>query len=521
MIHLRRHLPLWMLLPLAAFLAAPSFSQSDSAQFRVEKGPPLKKRNHERFIRLVRGGDGYLYAFKSTTGHYWNFAPEGESALQVIRISPELTPVDTLHVRRSNRAPMPRRIYEVIPSSGGIALLTVAQSPLTGEPALTILEPEFGQGPPRMNVRILAEMPGFKIGVDHPGIRHTYSPDSSWIALAWRRRCREEFTDNFLACMILRRDLSVEQEPFLPLKKFEDPITVREMHLLDPKNLLLTVHAISGGDLLHRTETISYGLLHSAVEDGGLSVVRFSRAKEIPVEMKILTSVPGRLVAAGWYIDQQTEQREAGVFIGEITGADTLENLVRVPLPSELRDALIRRERNGGAVAIRSSYHSELLHSAMGYAYVMHLRGRPDHGVTVQAPTGKTNNALHAWFFSPSFQLESKSVTGFLSGGQEEMMETYSWRALQGGEDWYGLATDFGKAKNQRPPLGAASYAWRLRGDGAFEPLMAEPSRREFMVLAPREMAREDMAGAVATRWVGLAVGERVWRVVRIVCNSR
>ncbi|HEX2898352.1 MAG TPA: hypothetical protein VHS96_01410, partial [Bacteroidia bacterium] len=394
------------------------------ADFSLDKGPLLRKKLADRFLRIIQGGDGYFYIFKGTSGHYWNFGSEGERSLQIIRFSPELQPIDTLRIRRWGSEGQIRNVYEVIPSPDGIAILNIARSPHTGMAALMLSEPVFGAGETTFKTRILDDLPGFSLGLDQPGLRYEFSPDSNFVLLAWRRISREELTDNSLACMILDRNLQVVQEPFMPFRRFDQSVSLREMYILDPQHLLFTAQTYSGGSAFQGPATVAFGLLHYAVGDATTRVISFSNSKQVPVEMKILTNVPGKLIVSGWYLDQENERREAGVFIGEITRADTLENLHLYPLKEEMRDALIRREKKSGAVAIRSSYQSEFLAAPGGFTFVLHLRGFPDKGIELHSPGSKPNNSLHVWQYGLDFQLLSNTVTGFLNLGRAEMMET-------------------------------------------------------------------------------------------------
>ncbi|MBL0015315.1 MAG: hypothetical protein IPP17_02475 [Bacteroidetes bacterium] len=336
------------------------------------------------------------------------------------------------------------------------------------------------------------------MGLDQPGFRYEFSPDSNFVLLAWRRISREELTDNSLACMILDRNLNVVHEAFSPFRRFDQSVSLRKMYILDSEHLLFTAQTQSGGSAFQGPATISFGLLHYNVGESTTRVIGFTKSRQVPVELKILTNVPGKLIAAGWYLDQENERREAGVFIGEITRADTLENLHLYTLSEAMRDALIRREKKSGAVAIRSSYQSELLADPAGFTFVLHLRGLPDKGIELHSPGSKTNNSLHVWRFDADYQLISNTTTGFLNLGREEMMETFSWQPILVNDKWYALASDYSQANNEAKPFGAATYAWDL-SDYSFDLLLQE-SRKEFTVLAPRELIQTGK-----NEWVGIA----------------
>ncbi len=502
-----RHISAWMVL--LAVLLLPGRLAAD---FSLENGPLLRKKLAERFLRIVQGGDGYLYVFKSASGHYWNFGAEGERSLQIIRFAPDLNPVDTLKIKRFGREGQIRNVYEVIPSPNGIAILNVARSPHTGMAALMLSEPVFDGGNPTIKTRILDDLPGFSLGLDQPGFRYEFSPDSNFVLLAWRRISREELTDNSLACMILDRNLNVVHEAFSPFRRFDQSVSLRKMYILDSEHLLFTAQTQSGGSAFQGPATISFGLLHYNVGESTTRVIGFTKSRQVPVELKILTNVPGKLIAAGWYLDQENERREAGVFIGEITRADTLENLHLYTLSEAMRDALIRREKKSGAVAIRSSFQSELLADPAGFTFVLHLRGLPDKGIELHSPGSKTNNSLHVWRFDADYQLISNTTTGFLNLGREEMMETFSWQPILVNEKWYALASDYSQANNEAKPFGAATYAWDL-SDYSFDLLLQE-SRKEFTVLAPRELIQTG-----ENEWVGIAVAGKRWRLMRVVTN--
>lgn len=504
MFALRRHIPVLILV----LLLSASIPKAQGG-FALEYGPVLKKRLHERFLRILRGGDGYFYVLKGNSGSYWNFAAEGEHGVQIIRLDPQLRPVDTLRIRRWSPSTAPHNVYEVLPTPTGIGLLNVARSPLTGMAGLMLSEPHFDGSSHTFTTRQLDDLPGFTMGLDLPAFRHVFSPDSSHILLAWRRLGHEQQDDNSIACLVLDRNLQVVRGPFLPFKKFEQPISLREMCILSPEDLLFTVQAFSAGNAFQGPGTVSFGLIHYAVDEDDIRIVSFDKSRHVPVELRILPTDQGRIIVGGWYLDQQSDRRGAGVFIGEVTEEDSLESLARYPLDDTLREMLIRREKRSGAVSIRSSYMSTLLPTDSGYAFVLHLRGPADKGVDLRSPGSKTNNALHTWVFDDDFDLRSHSVTGFYSAGREEMMETFSWRPLQVGGQWFAFAADYSKVRNEAKPTGAVNYAWQLPGF-TFD-LVHEAAGKDYTLIAPREMVQVG-----AGEWVGIALSGKRWRLVRV-----
>lgn len=92
------------------------------------------------------------------------------------------------------------------------------------------------------------------------------------------------------------------------------------------------------------------------------------------------------------------------------------------------------------------------------------------------------------------------------------MMETFSWQPILVNEKWYALASDYSQANNEAKPFGAATYAWDL-SDYSFDLLLQE-SRKEFTVLAPRELIQTGK-----NEWVGIAVAGKRWRLMRVRGN--
>lgn len=478
----------------------------------VQEGPLQKKAPHERFLRLIQGGDGNFYAFKSSSSHYWAFGGEGERSLQIMRLNTALAPDDTVKIKRFAHAGQMRNVYEVLKAPDGIALLCIENDKATGMPQLGLRRPDFSHQPTEFSWSKLADMPGLALGIDKPMLRVSYSPDSNFVLVAWRRLADEEGSDRSLSCMILDRELKVLKEPFSPFKKFEEDVLLREMMILDDGHLLFTAQTIHYGNALTGPGTIGYGILHYAVDLDVLRVIRFTSAKEVPVETRLGIGAEGEILAAGWYLDQTQERREAGVFIGRITGADSLEDLVLEPMEEVMRNALIRRETRNGAVGIRTGFHSTLLCSDDGYAFVLHLRGDLDPGIVPASPNRKANNTLHIWRFSTDYQLRDHTYSGFYNAAREEFSETFSWRPLQIGSEWHALATDFGKVRHDNSPREAKSYLWQIPGDN-FQAIDI-PEQKQYCVLAPREMVKVG-----DKNWVALAVSSKRWRLVRLMAN--
>jgi hypothetical protein len=327
--------------------------------------------------------------------------------------------------------------------------------------------------------------------------------------LAWRRLAKEEESDRSLSCMILDRDLQVVEPPFSPFKQFQANVWLKEMLILDAEHLLFTAQTLQAGNVLTGPSTISYGILHYAVTDDELRVIRFRNTRDVPVETRLGLTDDGQLLAAGWYIDQTEERCLAGVFMGRITGADTLEDLHQYPFSEPLRAAVIRQEKRSGAIGIRTGFHSTLLSTADSHAFVLHLRGEIDPGLEPAAPGNRANNTLHCWTFDRSLELVEHSMSGFYNVGREDFMETFSWRPLQIGGAWHALATDYSKVRHENMPAEAGSFVWHLPGSD-FTPL-AQGQHKRFCLLAPREMVKVG-----AAEWVGMAVAGNRWRLVRI-----
>ncbi len=480
------------------------------SQVSLLEGPLQKKQLHERFLRLVRGGDGNFYAFKGSAGHYWQFGAEGERSLQVIRLNAALQPDDTMKIKRLGTSGQVKNVFEVLVAPEGIGLLTIAKDPITGQAALQLRQPDFVQQPTQFTCTKLADMPGFSIGFDKPMVRVAYSPDSNYVIVAWRRLAQEQGSDRSLTCIILDRELQVLREPFSPFKKFDQDVQLREMLILDEDHLLFSAQTLQYGNALTGPGTIGYGILHYAVEEDALRVIRFSSRKEVPVETRLGLGVDGEILAAGWYLDQTSDRRAAGVFLGRITGADSLEDLVMEPFPELLRNALIRRETRKGAVGIRTGYHSAFLPAANGYTFVLHLRGETDPGLLPRAPRRNANNTLHCWRFDADFQPLEHTMSGFYNAAREEYSETFSWRPLLIDGQWHAMASDYSTVRHDNAPIEAASYLWRLPG-GDFEPLPLSGGK-EFCVLAPREMVKIG-----EHEWVAMAIAGKRWRLVRVV----
>ncbi len=478
-------------------------------QLAVTEGPLQKKHMHERFLRLVRGGDGNYYAFKGNAGHYWQFASEGERGLQIIRLDARMEPQDTMKIKRFGDADQLKNVLEVLVAPDGIAVLNLAKEPVTGIPVLRLCRPDFAHSPTRFRCEKLADMPGLAIGIDQPALRVAYSPDSSTILLAWRRLPKDIGSDRSLCCMILNKKLEILRPPFSPFKQFDLDVFLKDALILDEDHLLFTAQTVQHGNALSGPGTISYGILHYAVGDAELRVIKFTSGKVVPVETRLGIDRAGNLIASGWYIDQSTDQRLAGVFMGKITGADSLEHLHLEPFDPALRDALIRREMRSGAVGIRTGFHSALLSSETGYCFVLHLRGEVDPGLTPRAPGNKANNTLHCFRFDGSLEFLEHSMTGFQNMGREEYYESFSWRPLLIDGAWHALATDYSRVRHAASPIEASTYAWGLPA-GNFEMIHAN-SAKPFTILAPREIVKVS-----EHEWVAMAISANRWRLLRM-----
>ncbi len=487
---------------------------SAQRDLKVTEGPLQKKHPYERILRLVKGGDDNYYVLKGSSGHYWAFGPEGERGLQIIRFDDHLQSVDTLKVKHFGHGSLLNNVFEVLVAPDGIGILTIAKDAATGIPQLQLCRPDFSFSPAVLQIEKLADMPGIAIGIDQPMVRVAYSPDSNFVLVSWRRLAHDEVSDRSLSCIVLDRDLHVVRPAFSPFKQFGQDVMLREVLILDEDHLLFSAQTTRYGGVLTGPSTIAYGLLHYAIADDELRVIRFSGAHEVPVDTRLGYAADGQIIVGGWYLDQTEERREAGIFLGRITGADSLEDLVREPFDETLRDALILREKRSGAVGIRTGYHSALLQTPSGEAmYVLHLRGEVDPGLKPDAPGNRANNSLHCWRFSgghdAGFAYEGHSISGFYNFGREEYSETFTWRPLWLNGQWHAIATDYSHVVHDNAPAEAQSFVWSLPGN-EFQALPLTEGK-PYCLLAPRDMVRvgED-------EWVGVAVAATRWRLVRV-----
>jgi hypothetical protein len=196
------------------------------------------------------------------------------------------------------------------------------------------------------------------------------------------------------------------------------------------------------------------------------------------------------------------------VFVGRMTSADSLENLHCYPLPDAIRDNFISREKQNGAMALRSSFQTELLPSPEGITYVMHIRG-PFQGLQMTHLGNRTNNHLLAWQFGHDFSLQSHNAFGFQNQSKEELYESFSWRPLWANGKWLALFSDYSAAKREGAPWNAASYLWDLQSTN-FEKVYSS-QKRGFEVLCPREMVALSDG-----KWVGIAVSATHWRLIQM-----
>jgi hypothetical protein len=282
------------------------------AEVEVTKGPLLRKRKYEHFLRVMVGGDGYFYAFKSQFGKYWQFSPEGEQALEIIRFTPELLPCDTLRIRLFNQSCPIKNAYEAIPAPNGIGILTVVKRKGMARPSLQLALPHFETSTPTFDTMHLAELPSMVIGTGIPNFRIVYSPDSSFIAIAWRRLPDEDIGDNALGCIILNRNLETVRPVFSPFQRFDKPFSIQEMRLLDQNHLLFTIETWSYGAGLLEPSTLSTGMLHYDIDAGKLRVIKLTNGRQVPLDTKIGVDTKGRIIAAGWYLDHNADPRIRG-----------------------------------------------------------------------------------------------------------------------------------------------------------------------------------------------------------------
>ena len=376
-------------------------------------------------------------------------------------------------------------------------------------PSLQIYRPHFEPDHLHFTSEKLGDMPGMHIGVDNPSIRIAYSPDSSTILIAWRRLPQEDYSDRSLTFALLDRNLKVVKAAFMPFKQFEQDVLVREILVVDEGNLVFTAQTSQAGNVISGPGTTGYGILHYAVAQNVLRLIRFCNKGDVPVETRLAIARSGEIMAAGWYLQQGMERKEAGVFLGRITYADSLEDMQRVPLSESMRAALIRRESHNGAIAIRIGFHSTLLCSNDGFAFVLHLRGEADTGLVPKSPGGKVNNTLHCWDFGPDLAFRGQSMSGFYNSGREEYSETFSWRPLLIDGQWHALATDYSGVKKEQMPIEAQSFSWSIPSNDFVKVQLS--SGKNFCVLAPREIVR---VGPNA--WVGMAVAANRCRLVKL-----
>ena len=472
----------------------------------------IKRKWYHSVIRLVKGGDNHYYVLRTRDGHYWSFGRAGQYRFDLLRFDAEFRLVNKLKVRGKQQIPGLDNAFEVLASPEGIAFLSIRRDSTAGKIELQRCNLEFKQEQVCCDCKFLADMSGFVPHLGQPDIRLAWAPDSAIVAISWRENPNHDRNDNATQCILLDRNLQPISRPFSPFPKTKQEFRLKRIGVLDQENLVFVVRTFKTTGLFATPTPGAFHLVAYHLPDSSLREIRLDSSSRTLMDIQLDFSEPGRIRAAGWWLDLEQGVRDAGIFIGELGKGDTLEQIRMQKFERNLYIEMLPKKLPEGGVWFRPSYHNRLLPVKTGFVYVLQLSGQLYPAIPVEHPGDKYDNVLLCFFFDHQGELIADKALGYCNEARTDYRETGSWIPIQTEKELFALVTDFSEIPSLSRSHLASSRLLPISLDTEVPSRKLRPGpESDNLILSPRIHIRES-----ANTYVFLARSKKAYRLIRV-----